>query len=283
MRHYGIRLIDMDAPDGEIDTDDLVAIVAAMKRLTRRLTREVLEQPGQGRPSGMVESLSRSRVAMGTGSTTLAFTVGDPAALEIDPIAEAVDARFRELVSDFESEDGPQNASESILGAAAELARAVTAAAPVAEFSTGDESSTIPVRRSEVHLDRWVGRIPAPEVMRSLTGRLEMGDLHSSAFRIRDAVGNTVDLVDVPEPETVIPFLGMNVTVTGLLTPAVGATKNRMRAPEITLAVGVLERFGLAELPSMETLREQARSAPEPQPLDLTDDEIDSFMAAIRE
>lgn len=32
MRHYGIRLIDMDAPDGEIDTDDLVAIVAAMKR-----------------------------------------------------------------------------------------------------------------------------------------------------------------------------------------------------------------------------------------------------------
>lgn len=143
----------------------------------------------------------------------------------------------------------------------------------------GRSESAQPVKVQEV-----VGVAAGPDpAIRAVTGTLESADACGTTFRIRDVVGNTIELVDVENPQAYSILVGREVTVTGSFSPTDGKGSHRMTGTTISLAANALVRLGISEPSSLESLLAEACQAPDPDPIDLTDEEFASFLAAARE
>ena len=127
--------------------------------------------------------------------------------------------------------------------------------------------------------NRLIGHDSADDEV--IHGLLEVVDLKSAAFRLVDAVGNAVDLAAVRNPTEARALVGLPVTATGPLLRAAGAKHDRLEGPSVTAMRSLHERLAIPAQPTLDALIAGARRSPEPSGIDLTDDELDVFLAVI--
>lgn len=280
MRDYEIRLVGHDSDDGEIMFDDLDRVGKAVKDLVYRLTREAADRAGAGRAPRVLEDLSAVRVGMQAGSTRLIFRVGVAGSLGIDPVADEVDRAFWEIVNAFHTGKRPSRVTDTVADAALRLADGLSRASEVAEIHVHD-LDVVRLRTTDVALEIWRSQdVEVREV--TVHGELQMVDLKTARFRLSDAGGNDIDLVDVHDHLSAGRLVGSQVTARGLLKEGVGAQHHRLLGARVSARVPVEDRLRVPQQTSLDALVASARSAPQPQPLDLTDEEFESFVSAFR-
>lgn len=282
MREVRVRLIGQPSPDGEILVNDLVDLARSVKDLVYRLTREAADRGGLGRTIASIESLSEVRVGIQPGSTVLNFRLGDPNSLEgSDPFAEAVDRTFEEIVHAI-SENDRLEVSGPVADATFRFTQALKRSATSVEVSLGAVSVFLEAQAIEPAL--WDPSVEESAVEASLFGWLQMVDVRSGRFRIEDAAGNDIELYDVRNPAAAAQLVTQRVQATGQLTE--GSTTRRPRLQDVIVVKtpNALERLGVTEprfdLESAVTAA-AAASHVEVDPIELTDDEFDAFVAAI--
>lgn len=279
-RDIEFRLLGHPSADGELLAADAVSLIQAFKDVTYRLTRAVADRPGLGRTATSLESLATVRVALRTGSTRLVFVVGDTSAL-LDPLADGVDAIFWSIVEAMETNERPTEVSDSVAESVDHLIVALQKAAPRAEITVPGHLPRL-ITTDAIRRGPWKRADQESAGEATLFGVLEMVDLHSKRFRLRDLAGNTVDLHDVVDADTAATLVGHRVRVSGLLGVGSGNQHHRVDGPRIELAETVEDRLLIESSPSLEEIVTRAQAMPEPAPLEISDEEMDEFLAAIR-
>lgn len=281
MRDYELRLVGHDSDDGEILFEDLDRIGTAIKAAIYRLTRDAADRSGTGRAPADIERLASVRVGLAAGSTRLMFRIGDRSALSVDPLADDVDDAFWSIIEGLRDNRRPQALGESVIAAVSDLAVALRKAAPRVEFSVPRHGSASIVSET-IDASIWSPSTPDGGSEAAVHGFLEMVDLKNAAFRVVDAVGNAVDLKSVRQPAEASALIGRQVTAIGPLHRGSGAKHDRMDSPTVTAATPLSERFNLAPQAGLDELIAASKLSPEPSGIDLSDDELDDFLAVIR-
>lgn len=279
-REIEIRLIGHGSPEGALLAADALGLIASFKDVTYRLTRAVADRPGLGRTDAILEKLATVQVALRPGSTRVVFVVGDEAAL-IDPVSQGVDDAFWSIVEGLQRNHRPKDISDTVADSVDNLVVALRKAAPEAEFTVPGHP-TRRFRTATLSRDPWQRTAHDDAGETTLHGLLEMVDLRSSRFRLRDIAGNSVDLHDVVDAEHAAHLVGEQVTVTGALAVGRGTQHHRMDGATVEAAKSLEERFRISPAASVETLLSEARSHPVPPPMDISDEELAEFLADIR-
>lgn len=276
-RQIEFRLIGHDGADGELLAADALLLIGAFRELAYRLTRAVAEGPGLGRAKAVIERISTVHVALRTGSTRVVFVLGDDKAL-LDPLAEAVDDAFASIVDGMAANRRPSSLAEPVADAVDGLVVALTKAAPRVEVSIAGTTTTRLVT-AELSRVPWQRRGADPSGEATVHGTLEMVDLHSARFRVRDAAGSSIDLVDVHEPEEAARLVGAQVTARGLLSVGTGTQHHRLA--DARVSAGPAWELPTTGTLSLEEVLPQVGASPPPA-LDLTDDELEDLLDAAR-
>jgi hypothetical protein len=217
-----LRLSGTDVPPGEIALSDLASIAGALQLLATRIGRQLVGQTGPGRTAGGAERATRLTLSGITeGSTRLQVTAGAADTLDVDdPFEEQVLDRLWEVFGGLESDVPPDWATAPVAQAAIEFVGSVGAAARKCEF-TGRrgqrERRPVAVRPQEVNREAWTTLIADPELVpqAGVTGDLDLVDLRTRRFRVRDAVGNDVVLEDVGNTAEAATLVGQRVRAVG--------------------------------------------------------------------
>ncbi|MDN5724968.1 MAG: hypothetical protein L0G99_03405 [Propionibacteriales bacterium] len=280
-REIEIRLIGHQSADGELMAADAINLISSFRELAYRLTRSVVERPSLGRAPGTVERLAAVRVALRPGSTRVVFVVGDEAALLDPPVTDAVDETFWSIVEGVAENKRPDGVSDGVSDSVDDLVSALGKAAPQVEFRIAGRPSRF-IRTATMSREPWRRRGREVTDEASLHGVLEMVDLHSSRFRLRDLAGNSVDLVDVVDALSVAHLVGEQVIAVGPLAVGQGTQHHRMEGPKIAVPEDLAARLGQAPFPNLGEMVQAAQQLPAVAAVDLTDEELDEFLAEIR-
>ena len=120
----------------------------------------------------------------------------------------------------------PAFVTETIAEATARFVASLQKASPQTDVTLSGRT----VARLETgRVDRTVWQQPAGPVQEAtLVGQLEALDLHSDHFRLRDDVGNRIELDDVANSDEAASLGGQRVIATGLYRRASGAGRSRL-------------------------------------------------------
>lgn len=280
---FEFHLKGASTPEGELEADHLLAIVASLKEVATKIGRVETDAEAIGRPPVRVQRVAKLVIGLVPGSTTvLARRVGaGDGALDFDlPDEQAFDETFEALVESIADDHRPNWVSDSLSLAAEGLAASLQQAAPEVEFRVGGQP-----RRSfktvHVHRETWqVVTTPDTEAV-TFVGRLYAANLNTHRLHVQDDVGNHVALPDVLDDTAAGRLLGNYVTVVGSpthnsegrLTEIIGAT--------IEAAPDPLDGGGISDSVSIEDI---LASAPGPDPdggLHVTDEEAEAFFDAM--
>ena len=217
-----LRLSSTNVPPGEIALSDLASIADALQLLATRIGRQLVGQTGPGRTAGGAERATRPTLSGITeGSTRLQVTAGAADTLDVDdPFEEQVLDRLWEVFGGLESDVPPDWAKAAVAQAAIEFVGSVGAAARKCEF-TGRrgqrERGPVAIRPQKVNREAWTTLIADPELVpqAGVTGDLDLVDLRTRKFRVRDAVGNDVVLEDVGNTAEAATLVGQRVRAVG--------------------------------------------------------------------
>lgn len=222
------------------------------------------EGPGLGRTNGVLEALASVRVAMPSRHTGLTFRVGDATAL-VDPVAAGVDSVLDEIVDALPVGQRPPSVPDPVAETVDDLIVALQRAAPVVTITLPDR----PPRSLDTAL---VSRSPWRHCVRGgsdaeVRGVLEMVDLRSARFRLREHTGTAIDLIDVVDAGSAAHLVGARVVVTGVLVVGSATTHHRMERAfvEAQDSAGSDQR-GPVQLVLPGTRVASLADAPEPQP-----------------
>lgn len=211
-----LRLIDAPVPDGEIVVKDLAALTTALQELSTRIGRDVVNTPGPGRTKQFMEEFAELRLrGVGAGSTVLRFSKGPTDKLDVDlPQLKVADDRFWEIVEAIRDDKRPDWATDLIAESAAKLVSALRDAAPRATLSDSVHSA-VEIESTRIHVETWTTNRVQTDTQMEARGRLEKVDLRSHEFRVRDDVGQSVDLKHVADDVDAAQFVGQWVVATG--------------------------------------------------------------------
>ena len=227
MREIELRMYGQADPPGELRADAAARVGEALQDVILRLTREAANAAGLGRPPRVLEQLGEVRLAGVTqGSTRLIFRLGDPSALDVDPLSGATDRMFTELVTGIAQNRRPAFVTETIAEATARFVASLQKASPQTDVTLSGRT----VARLETgRVDRTVWQQTAGPVQEAtLVGQLEDLDLHRDHFRLRDDVGNRIELDDVANSDEAASLGGQRVIAPGLYRRASGAGRSRL-------------------------------------------------------
>lgn len=276
------NLVGGSVPRGEIGLSDLVKIAGALQELSLRIGRAQAEAAGPGRSANSVEALTELRLlGVSVGSTKLLVVQGLDNPLPIDwGDEEALRDRFWEIIEGIAADARPQWVTALIADSAAELVAALKGAAREVTVSA-DGRQPVTIVAARVHRNTWA----SPSKLRGkdmlvVTGRLEKVDLHTHNFRVKDDVGNNIELEAVPQADDVARLIGARVRAEGAamrsragrLTGLVEPTIEPHQPPGVQL--GGIPANSIGDL---------LQSAPGPDPagaVDLDEDELAGFLAA---
>lgn len=278
-RDIEFRLVGHDSDDGELLAADAINIIRSFRELAYRLTRAVADRSGLGRTEAALERLSTVRVSLKEGSTRVVFKVGDDEALEIaDPISRDVDTAFWDIVKGVRDNHRPVAVSDTVADAVEGVIVALSKAAPVTDVTVPGHGKAR-LDRDQISRDPWKPSNLEEPTETTVHGRLDMVDLRSARFRLRDAAHNSIDLVAVKNVDEAALLVGQLVSATGLFALGREADHHRVDGA-IVVASHVRTTLGYAAASLTEALA-AARQAPVPEPMELTLEELDSFLAAI--
>lgn len=276
-----LRLIGSDAPAGEIRARDLALLADALQELRLRVGREIIDTAGPGRTKRYMEELTQLRLrGIGAGSTVLMFTHGptDKFGGILDE-EKLLERRFREIVEAIGRDDRPDWATDLIAESAARLVDGLKSAAPEVVVRAG-AGAEVTIQTDQIHRETWVsGRIQTDKIV-TAKGRLERVDLRSHEFRVRDDVGNAVDLRHVKRDMAAGKLVGQWVAATGRATLS---SAGRLVALEDATVEEVDDPAAPYTDRAVVPLETILASAPGPDPLgaiDLDEEELAAFLKA---
>ncbi len=278
-----LQLIDASVPDGEIVVKDLAALTTALQELTTRIGREVINTPGPGRTKQFMEEFAQLRLrGIEAGSTVLVFSKGPTDKLDVDlPEQKVADDRFWEVVKAIGEDQRPEWVTDLIAESAGKFVDALQAAAPKAVLR-GPSQDEVAIESAHIHAETWTSKRVQTNTVMTAMGRLEKVDLRSHEFRVRDDVGQAVDLKHVEDDMSVAQFVGQWVVARGA-----GVLLSSGRLVALDNAVIELVTDPVASLPEPigTDLQSILASAPGPDPdggVDVSDEEFDAFLEVLR-
>jgi hypothetical protein len=215
---FELRLIGGDAPQGQINVDDVVGILQKLQELATKIGRVETEAADRGRPSKQVERVARLRLVGLTGGSTVIQVerVDEDGTLDFDLDHESgFDVRFAAIIEAIGADERPLELSDTIAETTADLVAVLQRAAPEIEFSWGGVVRRT-FRTAETHRETWK---PAPAAQSSesvtIVGRLYAVNLKTHRLKVQDDVGNEFALPRVENDSLVGHLLGRYVTATG--------------------------------------------------------------------
>lgn len=263
-REFELRIVGHPAGDGELLAGDAVGLITAFKELAYRLTRHAADRAGLGRTDAVLERLAQVRVALRGGGTRLVFTLGDPDALDIDPNARVVDDLLWKVLRGMANNRRPQGITDSVAEPVDMLVVALAKAGHGVEIVAPRRA---PLELRTYALDRrpWQRR-SAPVTQAARAGVLEMVDLHTGRFRLRDEDGDPVDLIEVSNAEEAAGLVGRYVEAAGVLAVGGATRHDRMEQPVVRLTTREQVQPPVRVLPGQTTFDEvfAAEWAPAP-------------------
>lgn len=280
---FEIRLSVTHDPDGQISLAELAAIAARLQELATRVGRWVADIDGPGRSPAAIDEIAQLRLSgIAVGSTRLVVTRGLPGTLDFEePIEHDLSMRFWDVLEGISTDTPPDDAPAGVRESAAGLLDALGRTSGGVRITRLRDRSQAEFRPIERNRAVWV---PTPDEVpvenRAVTGRLEMVDLHSGTFRVRDDVGNAITLYRVREPENAVRLVGARATATG--------TRDRARrgAALDDVTVSPAEALPASWTGAVDDQSWRARlveTGPDPEGgIDVDDDEWDAFVVALR-
>jgi hypothetical protein len=283
IKEIELRLVDAPAPSGEIAVKDLAALVTALQELTTRISRDVINTPGPGRTRQFMEELSQLRLhAVEPGSTVLRFSKGPTDKLDVDlPEQATADDRFWEIVRAMGDDRRPDWATDLIAESAGRLINAFRAAAPTVIVGASSRGE-VRINSATTHAETWTPKSVKTGVVMAAAGRLEKVDLHSHEFRLRDDVDNTVDIKHVESDAVAARLVGQWVVAQGIGILHASGRLVALANARVSQADDPAADFAGRRVVSRDEI---LASAPGPDPnggLDLSEDEVTAFLAALR-
>lgn len=280
---FEIRLWATRDPDGQISLTELAALATRLQELATRVGRWVADIDGPGRSPAGIDEIAQFRLSgIAVGSTRLVVTRGLPGTLDVEESVEHdLSLRFWDVIAGISTDTPPDDAPVGVRESAAGLLDALGRTSGGVRITRLRDHARAEFRPTERNRAVWV---PTPDGASAedkvVTGKLEMVDLHSGTFRVRDDVGNAITLYRVREPETAIRLVGTRTTATG--------TRDRARRgaalDDVTLSPA--ESLPASWTGGMHDESWRARLAdagPDPAGgIDLDDDEWEAFVVALR-
>lgn len=214
---FEFRLIEADAPQGELEADHLIAIVQSLKDIATRLGRGETDAEALGRPPARTQRIAKLTIGLTPGSTRLLVRRADAAdALPFDlHEEESFDARFEQIVWSIANNERPSWITDSLAAAAGNLRTALEKAAPTVEFTAaGQVLSTF--QTAATRRETWVAieTPPTPDTV-TFVGRLRAVNLDTHRLQVTDDVGNRVALPNVADDMRIGHLVGSYVEVVG--------------------------------------------------------------------
>ncbi len=280
---FEFRLIGASAPDGELEAEQLLAIVTSLKEIATKIGRVETGAERVGRAPNRTHRVAKLTIGLAPGSTSvLARRTGAGEALEFDLADEqAFDDKFASLVESIALDQRPSWVGDSLSLATADLTAALQQAAPEVEFKVAGK-----VRRrfntEETHRETW--RVDPTSSSDSITfaGRLYAVNLNTHRLQVQDDVGHQVALPKVFNDAEVSRLIGSYVTVTG--APERDA-RGRLTHIHEAAVVAAPDPLDGSVVPAAVSLDEILASAPGPDidgGIELTDEEFAAFLEAVR-
>lgn len=279
---FEFRLIGASAPDGELEAEQLLAIVTSLKEIATKIGRVETDAEPIGRPPTRTQRVAKLTIGLVPGSTSVrARRTGVGDALEFDLADEqAFDEKFVALVESIALDQRPSWVGDSLSLAAADLTVALQQAAPVVEFKVAGH-----LRRrfetGETHRETWRVDWSSGADTITFAGKLYAVNLNTHRLQVQDDVGHQVALPKVSNDAEVSRLIGTYVTVTGV--PERDA-RGRLTHIHDVVVVAAPDPLDGSVVPAAVTLDEILASAPgvEPGGIEgLTDAEFDSFFEAM--
>lgn len=278
-----LQLIDAPVPDGEIVVKDLAALTTALQELTTRIGREVINTPGPGRTKQFMEEFAQLRLrGVEAGSTILVFSKGPTDKLDVDlPEQKIADDRFWEIVKAIGEDQRPEWVTDLIAESAGKFVDALQAAAPKAVLRAPSRQDVL-IESAHIHTGTWSSERVQTGTVMTAQGRLEKVDLRSHEFRVRDDVGQAVDLKHVNDDVTVSQLVGQWVVARGD-----GSVLPSGRLVALDSAVIEPVTDPVSSLPEpirgdLQSILASARGPDLDGGVDVSDEAFDAFLKALR-
>lgn len=279
---FEFRLIGASAPDGELEAEQLLAIVTSLKEVATKIGRVETDAEPVGRAPKRTQRVAKLTIGLAAGSTAvLVRRTGAGDALEFDLEDErSFDETFAALVESIALDQRPGWVGDSLSLAAADLTTALQQAAPLVEFKVAGK-----VRRrfktEDTHRETWrVDSAIGPDSI-TFAGRLYAVNLNTHRLQVQDDVGHQVALPKVANDAEVSRLIGNYVNVTGA---PVRDTRGRLTHIHDATVVAAPDPLSGSVVPAAVSLDEILASAPGVEPggiAGLTDAEFDSFFEAM--
>ncbi|UER53195.1 hypothetical protein HJG43_02620 [Kineosporiaceae bacterium SCSIO 59966] len=281
---FEFRLIGASAPDGELEADHLLAIVASLKEVATKIGRVETDAEPVGRAPKRTQRVAKLTIGLAPGSTTvLARRAGaGDGALDFDLADEqAFDEKFTALVESIGLDHRPSWVDDSLSLAAADLTAALQQAAPEVEFTAAGKVCRR-FKTEATHRETWRVDTPSSSESVTFTGRLFAVNLNTHRLQVQDDVGHHVALPKVSNDAEVSRLIGSYVTVTG--APERDASGRLTQIHDAAIAAAP-DPLGGSVVPAAVSLDEILASAPGPDidgGIELTDEEFTAFLEAVR-
>lgn len=280
---FEFRLIGGDAPEGELEADQLIAIVQSLKEVATRLGRAETNAEAVGRPSKRTQRVAKLTIGLAPGSTrVLVRRAHDADALDFDLQEElSFDEKFQAIVESIAVDERPDWVTDSLALAAGELRTALERAAPTVEFTVGGQ-----VRRTfqtaETRKETWRPAEAASSTETvTFVGRLRVVNLDTHRLQVTDDVGNKIALPNVLDDARVGQLLDKYVSVVGAPERDPLGRLTQIHGASIEAADAIPGGFGVREAVSLDDILAGARGPALGGIPGLTDVEAESFLEAI--
>ncbi|MBX3193857.1 MAG: hypothetical protein KF727_01995 [Microbacteriaceae bacterium] len=214
---FEFRLIDADAPEGELEADHLIAIVQSLKDVATKLGRAETEADAVGRPPKRTQRVARLTIGLAPGSTkVLVRRADDEDSLDFDLEEEKTfDEKFQAVVESIALNERPSWVTDTLAIAVGDLRGALEKAAPKVEFKVSGQV-TRSFKTADTLRETWKSADTAgtPEAV-TFVGRLRAVNLDTHRLQVTDDVGNKIALPNVTDDTEVGRLLGGYVSVVG--------------------------------------------------------------------
>lgn len=285
-QQFEFRLIDSDAPQGELEADHLIAIVQSLKEVAMKLSRTETEAEALGRPPKRTQRVAKLSIGLAAGSTRLLVRRSesgqDVLPIEVDE-ERGFDEKFQEIVESIASDMRPEWVPDTLARAAGNLRSALEMAAPTVEFKGGDKVLRT-FRTNETHRETWRPReADTAGDMVTFVGRLRAVNLDTHRLTVTDDLGNKVSLPSVLHDAGIGQLLDEYVTVIGRPERSSNGSLTQIHDADITAAPALPDelRQGISKVVTLDQI---LASAPGPRfggIAGLTDEQADDFLDAL--
>ena len=282
-RDLHVRLIGAPGPSGEIRARDVALLADALQELRLRIGRDLINTAGPGRTKLYMEELTEIRLSgIAKGSTVLTFAQGPTDKLDgILNEETLLQQRFQEIVEAIARDERIGWVTDLIAESAARLVDGFKSAASEVIVESGS-GSAVTIQTGRIHRETWTSGRVQTDTIAMARGRLERVDLRTHEFRVRDDIGNAVDLRHVQEDTIAAKLVGQWVAASGRATLTAGGRLVALEDARIEIVDDPGSPYMEGTVVTVESLLADTPGPDASGAIDLDDEEFAGFLRAAR-